>query len=360
MNISSFHMTLISSAAHVQLTDEILEILSSALHKAPLYRLAMMNVGLGSGGIKLLTSVVEENTHLCNFSLRKNEIIDNLDTLSLVEAVGNHPGIHICSLDECSIGDQLSISPEIVHVLFRLEAIGLGGNEIGSKGAQIISQCLATNPSINFLDLDDNLFNDDDALLFAKSLNDNTNLVDLSLRGNNFTSVGINTLYRSIFDDESLSTVSDSNHTCELKLFDDGEPFPQEIDGEVLLMNDKHFEPDELPDSARELFMMDADTDKGKAVTSLQVEGRKKMKMLHALVGGGTTNEGNVNIKHLNDMPIELLPEVLMFFQDASKYSGTEERNFDMLFQLVRSRPEWAWISSVSNRGSKECLPLKG
>ena len=319
----------------------------------------MMNVGLDSGGIKLLTSVVEENTHLCNLSLRKNEIIELADTLSLVEAVGNHPGIHICSLDECGIGDQLPTSPEIVHTLFRLEAVGLGGNEINSKGAQIICEYLAINPSINFLDLDDNLFNDDDALLFATSLNSNTNLVDLSLRGNNFTSVGINTLYRSVFDDESLSTVSDSNHTCELKLFDDGEPILDEIDGEVLLMNDKHFEPDELPESAREIFMMNADTDKGKAVTSLQVQGRKKMKMLHALVGG-VTNEGNVNMKYLNDMPIELLPEVLTIFQDASKYSGTKERNVDMLFQLVRSRPEWAWISSVSNRGSKECLPLKG
>jgi len=322
----------------------------------------MMNVGLNSNGLKLLTSVVEENTHLYNFSLRKNEIMDESDTLSLVEAVGNHQGIHICSLDECSIGEQLPTSPEIVHTLFRLEAVGLGGNEIGSKGAQIISDCLAANPSINYLDLDDNLFNDDDALLFATSLNSNTNLVDLSLRGNNFTSIGINTLYRSIFNDESLSKVSDSNHTCELKLFDDGQPIPEEIDGEVLLMNDKHFEPDELPDSARELFMMDADTDKGKAVTSLQVQGRKKIKMLHALVGGGRggTNKGAVNMKYLNDMPIELLPEVLMSFQDALKYAGTEEINVDMVFQLVRSRPEWAWISSVSNRGSKECLPLEG
>jgi len=321
-----------------------------------------MNVGLDSGGIKLLTSVVEENTHLCNLSLRKNEIINESDTLSLVEAVGNHPGIHICSLDECSIGDQLPTSPEIVHTLFRLEAVGLGGNEINSKGAQIICEYLAINPSINYLDLDDNLFNDDDALLIATSLKSNTNLVDLSLRGNNFTSVGINTLYRSVFDDKSLSTVSDSNHTCELKLFDDGESIPEGIDGDVLLMNDKHFEPGELPDSARELFMMDADTDKGKAVTSLQVQGRKKIKMLHALVGAGRvgTNEGAVNMKYLNDMPIELLPEVLMFFQDASTYSGTEEINIDMVFQLVRSRPEWAWISSLSNRGSKECLPLKG
>ena len=345
--LSTNHIT----TAHVQLTDEILEILSSALHKAPLYRLAMMNTGLDSGGIQLLTSVVEENTHLCNFSLRKNEIREESDTLSLVEAVGKHPGIHICSLDECSIGDQLPTSPEIVHTLFRLEAVGLGGNEIGSKGAFLICECLATNPSINFLDLDDNLFNDDDALLFVTSLKSNTNLVDLSLRGNNFTSAGINTMYRSIFDDHSLSTVSDSNHTCELKLFDDGEPIPAGIDGEVILMNDKHFESGELPESAREIFMMNADSDKGKAVTSLQVDGRKKIKMLHALVGG--TNEGNVNMKYLTDMPIELLPEVLMFFQDASKYSGTEERNVDMLFQLVRSRPEWAWISSVSNHLSK-------
>jgi len=325
--------------------DGILDILSDALKTAPLYRLAFMNVGLEKDGIMFLKRVINTNPYLRNFSFRKNTIADGSEALSLIEAVSKHGGIRIVSLDECGIDSaMLSTNPHIVPTLFRLEAVGLGGNNLGSKGAYLISKCLADNSFINFLDLDDNLFNDHDAMLFAMAMKSNTNLVDLSLRGNNFTNIGISTLYKSIFEYDSLNGISESNHTCELKLFDDGEAITGEIDKEVLLINARQFEPDELPLRSRQLFLANVDNDSGMAVKMLQMDGRKKMKILHALTGG-TTNNDHLDMKYLNDMPMELFPEVLALLQDAGKYSDTEKRSLNRLFQMIRSRPGWTSIA---------------
>lgn len=292
-----------------------------------------MNVGIEKDGIALLTRVIESNPYLCNFSLRKNEISD---AQSLIQAVGQHAGIRLCSLDECGIGEQLSTVPAIIPILFEsLDAAGLGGNGIESKGAYLISQCLAANPTISFLDLDDNLFNDEDANALALSLKSNTNLVDLSLRGNNLTSVGLDTLYKSIFDDNSLNAISDSNHTCELKLFDDGEPVPFGIDREVLSINAKQFEYEELPELVKVSFMLHGPD---LAIKTLQTDGRKKVKMLHALTGGDT-NEGIFNMRYINDFPLELLPDVLVFVQEACQLSAKGHRGLNYVFQLIHSRP---------------------
>lgn len=318
-----------------------MDILSDALKTAPLYRLAFLNVGLENDGIRFLRHVIKTNPCLSNFSLRKNTIADGSEALSLIDTISNHGGIRIVSLDECGIdGSVLSANLDTVPTLFRLEAVGLGGNSLGSKGAYLISKCLADNPFINFLDLDDNLFNDHDAMLFAMAMKSNTNLVNLSLRGNNFTNIGISTLYKSIFDYDSLNAISESNHTCELTLFDDGEPITAGIDKEVLLINARQFEPDELPLSSRQLFLANVEIDSGMAVKMLQMDGRKKMKILHALTGG-TTNNDHFDMKYLNDMPMELFPEVLALLQDVGKYSDTEKRSLNRLFQMIRSRPGW-------------------
>ena len=113
-------------------------------------------------------------------------------------------------------------------------------NGIGSHGASIISNCLATNPGINMLVLDGNLFNDVDAKLFANSLKSIRNLLRLNLRGNNFIDAGTRTLFKYIFDDQSLNTIHDSNNTCKLELFTNGRPTyhtPIWIDKAVLSMN---------------------------------------------------------------------------------------------------------------------------
>jgi len=106
---------------------------------------------------------------------------------------------------------------------------------LDSKSAFNISQHLANNPSINFLYLNGNLFNNDDAVLFAQSLQSNTNLIQLDISNNNFTNEGIKTLYRCVYNDESLNLIHDANTTCEMVLFDENKEAPDGVPNKLIL-----------------------------------------------------------------------------------------------------------------------------
>ena len=67
-----------------------------------------------------------------------------------------------------------------------------------------------------FLFLDDNLFNDDDAVVLAEALKMNTKLKWINLESNQFTTVGIKALIKSMYDCSSLNAISDSNHTLRI------------------------------------------------------------------------------------------------------------------------------------------------
>jgi len=329
--------------ADIQLPTEVLDVLEPVLRTAPLDRLFLCKNSLGRDGIKFMTHLLETNTSISNISLGKNEITFGRETFFLLEAARNHPRLRLCDLDQCCIGHILSTTPEMVSSLLSLKAVLLKSNCLGSHAASLISNCLATNPDIMILELDDNLLNDDDATLFANSLKDNTNLISLSLHGNNFTDAGIKTLYRSIYDDQSFNAICECNHTCELVLFPDGQPTPNGIDESVLSMNGKHLELDDFSVSVRRRCFRDSNADAKCMHELLQMEGRRKIKMLHALQGG---NSGHFNMQYLNSVPTELMPKVLAFLQECGKYSGIEERNLDSLFQVLRARP-----GTVSSRG---------
>ena len=59
-----------------------------------------------------------------------------------------------------------------------------------------------------------NNLNDEDAILIARALKNNTNLIRLRLGDNDITEIGINALSEAIYNPQSLNSVSDCNHTC--------------------------------------------------------------------------------------------------------------------------------------------------
>ncbi len=94
-------------------------------------------------------------------------------------------------------------------------------------GAVKISEYLEGNPPVDHLWLARNRFSDDDAILLSRALKRNTNLSFTNLRQNNFSSVGAKALLASLFNGTSLNAISESNHTCELYLFDGPLPIQQ-------------------------------------------------------------------------------------------------------------------------------------
>lgn len=77
-----------------------------------------------------------------------------------------------------------------------------------------ISECLASNPMLTLLSLKDNLLNDADAAILAKSLKSNTNLRILEIAGNNISEVGMKSFHLAVEDLSGFNAMSESNHTC--------------------------------------------------------------------------------------------------------------------------------------------------
>lgn len=263
----------------------------------------------------------------------------------------------------------------ITPTIFNVRVISLSNNCLRSCAASVVAKLLAANPCTMALHLNGNMFNDDDAAMFATSLKSNTNLLRLNLSGNNFTEVGIKTLYKSIFDDESLNSIHDSNHTCWLNLFADGEPIPNGIDESMLYMNREKFDP--FPIKAKLSCLISANGNLSLGNKMLQVEERRRVQVLHALLddsvnfnmqyldarGANSAEDVMLRKRIVDDIPMELMPKVLAFLRKTRKYTGTDEMNLDRMFQVVRSAPylasffepmqstekdRYAWVSLVA------------
>ena len=87
-------------------------------------------------------------------------------------------------------------------------------------GAVTIAEYLEGDPPIHRIDLEHNRLNDDDAVLISQALKRNTNMLSINLLLNNFTSNGVKALLTCVFDNTSLNSISESNHTLtEMNIF---------------------------------------------------------------------------------------------------------------------------------------------
>jgi hypothetical protein len=186
---------------------------------------SFINTNLCGEGVVSLSLLIEQSLELVLLNLSRNRIDDMNSTLRLSRALKLHPIMKYLYMKQCDIGND----PEILSVILQsdIESINLSHNNIDSLGAVKISEYIENNPPIKCLVLDNNRFNDDDAILISRALKRNTNLSRLSLVGNNFISFGVKALVASFFDGTSLNAISESNHTCKLHIFDSFPPSHQ-------------------------------------------------------------------------------------------------------------------------------------
>ncbi len=107
-------------------------------------------------------------------------------------------------------------------------------NRIGSHGATLIADCLATNPFVKGLSLARNALTDSDALKLAMSLKANTTLRSLELIGNDFTAVGYQSLFDAMRGSGTLNSIH-ANHVCSIDLFGEFElnEFDDPVDNRI-------------------------------------------------------------------------------------------------------------------------------
>ena len=246
------------------------------------------NINLCREGVVLLSTLVERISSLQTLDLTRNRIDDMNSVLCLSRALKAHQGIYHLEMRHCDLGND----PEILSVILQSDVrnIFLEYNNIGSLGAVKISEYLEGNPPAVHVHLDNNDFDDDDAILFSQALKKNTNLEGLFLRQNNFTSVGVKTLFSSLYDSTSLNAISESNHTCAVLVFDD-----------LALPIQK------LLYSLNDVF-------------------NSTSKILIAL------HDKESLLEYLADVPVELMPEVLAFIQRESD----QIQSISMMYAAMR------------------------
>lgn len=170
------------SIQDIQISKQVLDMLTLALNESPVkVGFLMKNNRLPRDGIRCVSKFCELNESLLYLGA-SNPIESKLDAVSLAQAVRRHPCLRdlLCG---AALGQRPTVMSTIISALgfSTLETVALCNNEIGARGALLISDFLSSNPKLQKLWLDGNLLDDDSVALIARSLKKNTNLRELTL-----------------------------------------------------------------------------------------------------------------------------------------------------------------------------------
>ena len=232
-----------------------------------------------------------------NFCLFDNPIDNMVQIKQLCKIVEDHPLIEVLALDG-SRGEEVD-GFEMLQMIMsagksKLKFVDLSNNNIMVKGgSSFISDFLADNPMLDTLKLDGNQLDDNDAIAIAGALKHNTNLQSLDLSKNNISKCWWKALRNVEFDDTSLNAAADSNHTCTIKYPSESDEIHGLDTSEMNGNSDYHFD----PVSARH-------------------------KKVYSILSRRNRNCSNVG--HFDDVPVELLPDMLRTIQQYSNYHVAE------------------------------------
>ena len=214
-NIDSFRVI------DVQLVPSVMAQVTKALTEKKLRSLVLHCNNLGPKGIIFVSEIVKHNASTLKcLSLNSNRIDDLGSAIKLAEVLDKHPFLDSLSLRYCIFGVHLGTIPvsAIISSCNNVKFLDLRNTDIGSEGAIVVSQFLATtpNPCMETINLSNNNLNVYDAEVISKGLSHNNILKLLYMSNNPISELGKRHLLRAIYDTTSLNHIIHSNHTCEL------------------------------------------------------------------------------------------------------------------------------------------------
>jgi hypothetical protein len=259
------------SILKIEMKEEIVDQLMRSLPErvSNLCGISFNHTNLSGEGLLSLSKLVELCPVLHSLDLSYNMINDTNAAYCLSRALKSHPSIYHLTMTTCNLGTH----PAILAAILQSEVISidLSNNNIDSLGVVEIVECIEGNSPIHLLALGYNNLNDGDVLDISRALRKNTTLTGLNLLSNDFTSLGVKSLFSSVFDNSSLNAISKSNHTCKIN-----------VAGESITQT---------------------------AFTSINKDLNRTDKVLLALLDKETL------LEYLSDVPIEFMPAVLAFLQ---------------------------------------------
>ena len=205
---------------NVQLSINAARQLKLALMHKPFQSLSFVKkVGDNEGmSVDSIMDIMESNKHLRRLSIGNNRIQQgNIAKIFSAVCRGS-----IVELDLRNCFESNDLSDGMMASLLRsggskLQKLGLASNRITSSTIALLADILATNPPLKELDLSNNGLSGDDYVdSLANALRSNTSLRSLQLDGNNISDAGKESLRLVLFNDSSLNSIADSNHSCSI------------------------------------------------------------------------------------------------------------------------------------------------
>ena len=279
----------------MELPNEVLELLSKALESTYFNRLVLENNVFGQCGIDFALKYLKSNCILKKFFVYDNPFENMKDIKQLCQTVEEHPSIETLAFCGCcSEGvDGYEVLKMVMNAgKYKLKVIDLSNNNISTGGDTFVSEFLSSNHMLATLCLRYNQFDDNDAVMMANALNYNTHLRTLDLRGNSkMKRAGWEALRKAEFDGTSLNSAADSNHTCCIG----------------------------YPSGDSEIRGLDTTEMNGNLAFDQTFNERSaRQKKVYSVLSSRNRNCSNVG--HFDDIPVELLPDMLSTIQQYSEY----------------------------------------
>ena len=282
----------------MELPGEVIDLLSNALKSTHFHYFTLRSNNFGQKGIEFALDYLETNPILKRYILVNNEFESMNDIERLCRIVETHPSIKTLQIPGCKapdIDDYEMLKMVMYAGMYKLDVLDLSDNGIGNENGEFVAGFMSKNHRLKCLDLSDNSLDDNDAKWIAKYLKENTNSQKLDLKGNNFTKVGWAALRKAEFDNTSLNAASDSNHTCAIEY----PSLPSEGSDEI-----EGIDTSEMNYNPNTQYTLDFRYVREKKIYSVL----------------STRNRDCSNVKHFEDVPVELLPDMLHSIQKYSKY----------------------------------------
>lgn len=276
--------------------DRVIDLLSNALEDTHFHHFILEDNSLTKHGVHFALTYLQTNHIIKEFNIKDNPIQNMKDVKRLCRIISKHPSLETLGLDGCNPTGEMNFYQVLRSMLKigknnNIDSVHLSRNHIRTRGGTFISNFLASNPVLLNLYLTGNQLDDNDALAIASALKHNTNLLSLGLQNNNFTINGWMALCKAVFDDTSLNSAADSNHTCCI----------------------------DFPSDFEYIEEMNGDQESETPFDSMHVRQKKIYSIL------SSRNNECSNVKHFDNVPVELLPDMLVSFQQYSDYHVPED-----------------------------------
>ena len=292
---------------YVKLPENVISLLSNALKSTHFSHLILRDNNFGQKGIDFALDYLESNLMLKQFTLVNNPM-DDIN--KLCQIVKEHPSVDGLTLDNCKGGDidGYQMLKMVINAGKKLQFVDLSNNNISTGGGTALSDILARDHTegdtyiiadflvkstiLDSINLYGNELNDNDAFNIAGALRHNKTLRSLNLINNNLTKTGWKALRKAEFDDSSLNSAADSNHTCAIEYPPDGSEVIEGVDTSEM-------------------------NDNPQAQLRLHPHYIRQKKIYTVL---SSRNRDCSNVGHFEDVPVELLPDMSQSIQRYSHY----------------------------------------